>query len=58
MNFFRRPLDWIHTLVAVGLFSDRNQRNGFPASNSYMNNNVKKIQKGLCGDGIGEIIRI
>mmetsp|Transcript_25261 Transcript_25261/g.34731 ORF Transcript_25261/g.34731 Transcript_25261/m.34731 type:complete len:370 (+) Transcript_25261:364-1473(+) len=59
MNILRRPIDWIHTILAAALLSNRKpfsnrkikQTNMSPYSSPYFTNTLKKIQDGLCGDG-------
>ena len=55
-NIFRRPLDWIHTVLAMmlsGRFLVRNQNKPLIP---YLLNTQDRIQNSLCGDGDGKLI--
>ena len=55
-NLFRRPLDWIHTVLAT-IFTLRflvTNQNKPPIP--YLLNTLDKIHNSLCGDGNGESI--
>jgi len=56
VNFLRRPLDWIHTLLAAAVTGRMFNFKKNKSNLAYFKNTQDKIQASLCGDGNGEII--